>query len=713
MPPKKKNQTNKQADDENLQAIVMSDSYQDRFMPLTLETPRCLLPLANTPLIEYTLEFLATAGVHEIYVVGSAHVEKIEEYLAQSKWSLPHSPFKVLQVIKSTESQSVGDAMRDLDRMGLITSDFLLISGDIVSNLDFKQVLRAHRERKAKDKNSIMTMVLREASAFHRTRARSGAGLFVIDEPTGQCLRYESAPNVDHLDSFDIDYEVLSQHNTISLRNDLIDCHIDICGPDIPALFTENFDYNDIRTDFVKGIVTSELLGKTIYTHIIDKQYSARVESYQTYDAVSKDIISRYSYPITPEYNLLDGQSYQYQHGHIYKEDNVVLSQSCIVRKQTIIGKETYIGEKATVTKSIIGRRCKVGKNTVIENSYIWDDVVIEDDVVIKQSIIASGSTIKKGARVESGSVISFNVKIGSNKTIKDTKITLQKPKNDDGFSDDETDEEEDEVDDSEVVGKDGIGYVYVDSFDSDGQYDSDSDEEAGAYAKSMHSLVYKMSEANLSDSSIVSETGKHRGSRASHKGHKRQTSVNGTTYTDVEEDDGDDDEEESFKSEAIASIARSITENHDVDIAALELNTLRMTMNVPYHEVREATIAAFVSYISKLVSTDTLGVVAATKKIFNNWGDLFKRQAFDGDDQVDLLLLLQNECTDVPQGKAIMMTAVESLYDNDHVEEDNIYSWFDSDESQASESLRSIRGFLATFVEWLKTADSESEESD
>lgn len=76
-------------------------------------------------------------------------------------------------------------------------------------------------------------------------------------------------------------------------------------------------------------------------------------------------------------------------------------------------------------------------------------------------------------------------------------------------------------------------------------------------------------------------------------------------------------------------------------------------------------------------------------------------------------IVLLQNECTDVPQGKAIMMTAVESLYDNDHVEEDNIYSWFDSDESQASESLRSIRGFLATFVEWLKTADSESEESD
>lgn len=700
----KKNNSNKQAEDDSLQAIVMTDSYQDRFMPLTLETPRCLLPLANTPLIEYTLEFLATAGVHEVYIIGSAHADKIEEYLANSKWTRPYSPFNTLQVIKSTESQSIGDAMRDLDRMGLINSDFLLISGDIVSNIDFKQVLRAHRERKAKDKNSIMTMVLREASALHRTRARSGAGLFVIDEPTGQCIRYESAPNADHLGSFDIDYEVLSHHNTISLRNDLIDCHIDICAPDIPALFTENFDYNDIRKDFVKGILTSELLGKTIYTHIIGDQYSARVESYQTYDAVSKDIISRYSYPITPDYNIVEGQSYRYQHGHIYKEDKVVLSQSCIVGKQSVIGQGTYIGEQTVVTKSVIGRRSKIGKNVIIDNSYIWDDVVIEDNAVIKQSIVATGASVKKGAVVEQGSVISFGAIIGAGQEVLDTKVTLQKQeKIDDGFSDDEEEESSDEGDDYEVVGKDGKGHPYADSYENEYQYDSDDDEVNGEYVRSMHSLVYKMSAANLSDTSIASETGRR---SHSHKGHRRYSSISAIAS------DGEE-EEENFKSEAIASIERSITENHDVDIAALELNTLRMTMNVPYPEVREATIAAFVKYIQKLVSTGTLAAIPATKKIFTRWGGLFKRQSFDNDDQVHLLTLLQKECSEIPQGKAIMLTAVEALYDDEHVLEDNIYIWFDSEESQSSEPLRAIRDILKSFVDWLKTAEEEGSEDE
>ncbi len=65
---------------------------------------------------------------------------------------------------------SAGDALRELDTKQLISSDFILVSGDVVSNLNVDDVLKAHRKRREIDKNSIMTMVLREASPFHRTR---------------------------------------------------------------------------------------------------------------------------------------------------------------------------------------------------------------------------------------------------------------------------------------------------------------------------------------------------------------------------------------------------------------------------------------------------------------------------------------------------------------------------------------------------------------
>jgi len=67
--------------EEPLQAVILTDSFETRFNPFTLERPRCLLPLANTPLIEYTLEFLASAGAEEIFLCCGNHPELIEEYL--------------------------------------------------------------------------------------------------------------------------------------------------------------------------------------------------------------------------------------------------------------------------------------------------------------------------------------------------------------------------------------------------------------------------------------------------------------------------------------------------------------------------------------------------------------------------------------------------------------------------------------------------------
>lgn len=702
MPPKKPAANKKFAEPETFQAIVMSDSYKNRFMPLTLDTPRCLLPLVSTPLIEYTLEFLATAGVQQVYVIGSSHVDKIEEYLDNSKWTSASSPFEI-QVIKSRESQSIGDAMRDLDRLGIINSDFLLISGDIVSNIDFKSILQAHRERKAKDKNAIMTMVLREASVLHRTRARSGAGLFITDVETNKCLRYESAPRINSkkLHSFEIDSELLAEYDSISLRNDLIDCHIDICAPDVPALFTENFDYHDIREDFVKGILTSELLGKTIYTHILNEQYSARVESYQTYGAVSHDIISRYTYPITPEYNIMDDQTFKYHHGHIYKESDVVLAQSCIIKPESVIGKGTFIGEKTTVDKSVIGRNCKVGKNVIIENSYIWDNVEIEDNVVITQSIIASDAVIKAGAKISSGSVISFGVVVGTNKQISDAKLSLHKRVKSE-WSDDEDDSDDSDVSDeakinSDLVGSDGEGYRYHDSDDSEYEDYSEDDEE---YNKSLNSLIYTMSNANISDTSIASHS--HPVKKI---GSRRYSSMSAVTANS-------DDGEETFKSEAIESIERSISENHDLDIAALELNTLRMTMNTSYHEVREATMAAFVKYVYKLISTGTLNAQQAAEKIFGGWSGLLKRQVFDSEDEVDLLFLIQKEFAahEKENGGITMTFAVRNLYFQDILQEENIYAWFDSPKSQATSELKAVRNVVQQLVQWLRTADEESD---
>ena len=62
-------------------------------------------------------------------------------------------------MVVSTSCRSAGEALRLIDQKDIIKSDFVLVSGDTVSNCDLGAVLAEHKRRRVKDKNAIMTMV--------------------------------------------------------------------------------------------------------------------------------------------------------------------------------------------------------------------------------------------------------------------------------------------------------------------------------------------------------------------------------------------------------------------------------------------------------------------------------------------------------------------------------------------------------------------------
>jgi translation initiation factor eIF-2B subunit epsilon len=73
--------SNNDAKSEIRQAILLADSFESRFVPLTLTVPRCLLPLANVPLIEYALDALWNSKIQEVFIYCRNHVSQIHEYL--------------------------------------------------------------------------------------------------------------------------------------------------------------------------------------------------------------------------------------------------------------------------------------------------------------------------------------------------------------------------------------------------------------------------------------------------------------------------------------------------------------------------------------------------------------------------------------------------------------------------------------------------------
>jgi translation initiation factor eIF-2B subunit epsilon len=656
---------------------------------------QCLLPLANVPLIDYTLEFLSLAGVQDVFIFASTHAEKIEEYIRNSKWNKPSSPFKKCQIVMSPSSMSVGDAMRELDGKGMISTDFLLVNGDFVSNIPLEDVLRAHRDRRTKDKNAIMTMILREAGYGHRTKARGESGVFVIDEASQRCVHYEEMRHSG--DSMvQLPPELIKHHPQLRIRTDLIDCQVDICSPDVPALFTENFDYQHIRRHFLHGILMDyELYGKLIHTHILSEGYAARVRSLQTYDAVSRDIISRWTYPMVPDNNLGPNQNYTQEHGNIYKEDDVALARSCQVKRNTILGRGTSIGAGSVVGSSVIGAGCKIGKNVVLDGVYVWDNVVIEDGCKVQKSIIASDSVLGKDSFVGEGSVISYGVKIASGAQISAfSRITANSRRKDgeeEAVSGSEYEDSESESEDEQAAAaQDGLGIHRLPAMRG---------------VTDLSRTVYSTHHLNLSFSSISTLPGEDSDEDDMVTRHKTKTRRSDSTTSFESADEG-------WHREAFTSLLNAMEQDHPAEVANLELNGLRMTANANFHQVRRAVASALVTRIEQVAAKDSLSNAAATAKVLQRWESTIKRCIFERKDQAEFLLLMQRECSDRKAGESLLLNIVQVLNNTmEVVEEEAVNDWWLDVKSVEDEKMKSVRKATEAFVKWLAEAESESEE--
>ncbi|CAI0628013.1 unnamed protein product [Linum tenue] len=355
-----------------LQAILLADSFTTKFRPITLERPKVLLPLVNVPMIDYTLAWLESAGVEEVFIFCCAHSRQVMDYLESSEWH--KQPNFTVTTIESHNSISAGDALRLIYERNVIHGDFVLVSGDTVSNMSLTQAVKEHKERRKKDNNAVMTMVIKKSKpspVIHQSRLGTDELFMAIDPDTKQLLCYEER----------------GEHPR--------DCYIDICSQEVLSLFTDNFDYQHLRRHFVKGLLVDDIMGYKIFTHEILSSYAARIDNYRSYDTISKDIIQRWTYPFVPDVKFSANCTTKLEREGMYKAPG------------------TRIGDDSRITHSVIGEGCTIGSNVSIVGSYIWNNVTIEDGCELRHAIVCDGVIIKEGATLEPGVVLSLKVVIG------------------------------------------------------------------------------------------------------------------------------------------------------------------------------------------------------------------------------------------------------------------------------------------------------------
>lgn len=111
-------------------AVLMAGGKGERLRPLTLETPKPLLKVADKPIIDYNIENLMHYGVEHINVTVNYLGEQIEEHFAK--------PYNGQQVKCVREGKFLG-TIGSLDIIDNWHNDtILLMNSDLFTNIDFE-----------------------------------------------------------------------------------------------------------------------------------------------------------------------------------------------------------------------------------------------------------------------------------------------------------------------------------------------------------------------------------------------------------------------------------------------------------------------------------------------------------------------------------------------------------------------------------------------
>ncbi len=137
-----------------ISVLLLSAGIGSRLLPLTLNWPKCLMPIGGIPLLEYWLSMLHDCGIRDVYVNLHYHAQHVEKFLKREifkKW-----------VNLIYEEKLLGTAGTLLKAKELFKFDtILLIHADNWSIFSLNDFIKYHFYQKPK--NCCMTMMTFDA----------------------------------------------------------------------------------------------------------------------------------------------------------------------------------------------------------------------------------------------------------------------------------------------------------------------------------------------------------------------------------------------------------------------------------------------------------------------------------------------------------------------------------------------------------------------
>jgi glucose-1-phosphate adenylyltransferase len=384
-----------------LGTIIMAGGMGERLQPLTQERAKPAVPFGGKfRLIDFTLSNCINSGLRQVFVLTQYRSTSLIRHI-QEGWDISSSGLgdfiyciPAQQKLGPDWYRGTADAIRqNLDLVnGTGFDDILILSGDHVYKMNYRQMAAYHR-----NKGAGLTI---SAVKFKKEEAAGKLGVLEADQDQ-RMVGFEEKPMQPKGIPDDPDYAFASMGIYIfkaSVLSEVLQGKEEDFGRDIlpemirrgSKIFVYDYEKENKIEDFIIKVHDGRR-SKILVEKTRDSSYWRDVGTIDSYFEASMELVG-----VDPLFNLY-GEKWPFR-----TFQRQLPPSKCIIGGST---QESLVSDGCIISggrvwRSILSPNVVVERNALVEESVIFDDVIIEPHSRIRRAIIDKNAIIRSGASI-------------------------------------------------------------------------------------------------------------------------------------------------------------------------------------------------------------------------------------------------------------------------------------------------------------------------
>lgn len=339
-----------------MKAILLAGGKGTRLRPLTLHTPKPIVPIFDRPFLTYQIDLLKQIpDITEIILSLNYQPRRIEEVFGDGSDVGVHLRYLV-------EPAPLGTAGAVKYAQDYLDDTVVVFNGDVLTQIDLASVIALHRARKAK-----ATIVLTP-----------------VENPTAYGLvETDAAGNVTRF---------LEKPKPEEITCDTINAGIYVLEPDTLDRIPKDTNWSIERSYFPSLVERGETFVAYVY-----RGYWIDIGTPEKYVQVHRDIMDG-RFHAAP----FDGSA-----GRAFVAESARVDETATVEGPCFIGEGAVVKAGARVgPHTVLGRQAHVEEQAVVEASIAWSNGWIGREAEVRGAILGRNTHVGRNARVGAGTIL-------------------------------------------------------------------------------------------------------------------------------------------------------------------------------------------------------------------------------------------------------------------------------------------------------------------